>query len=908
MVTDTAVIDGNGLGGDVRPVDIEVEMKTSYLDYAMSVIISRALPDIRDGLKPVHRRILFSCHEQSFTHDKPYRKSARIVGDVIGKYHPHGDSAIYEALVRMAQDFSMRVPLIDGQGNFGSMDGDPAAAMRYTEARLAKISDSLLADLDQETVSFQPNYDGSEHEPTVLPARFPNLLVNGAGGIAVGMATNMAPHNLGEVMNACRAYIENPAMTNEELMAHVPAPDFPTGGTILGRGGSANAYRTGRGSVVVRAKQHLETFGKDREALIFTEIPYQVNKANLVARIAELVKEKRIEGIGDIRDESSREGVRVVVEIKRDAVADVVLNQLYRYTPLQNTFSINALAINAGRPQQLMLRDIIQAFIDFREEVITKRTKFQLGKARDRAHVLIGLVIAVTNLDEVVIMIRGSATPQEARNKLQARLWPIKDILPYLLLVDDVQEGTAGETYRLSDVQVNAILELRLNRLTQLGQEEIADELKKLSDKIVDLLDILRNRVRLYSVMRKEFDEVSEQFATPRRTVITDGDFGDIDDEDLIQREDMVVTVTLSGYIKRVPLSTYRAQKRGGKGRSGMATKEEDVLTQVFVANTHTPVLFFSTLGQVYRMKVYKLPEGNPQSRGKAMVNLLPLSDGETISTILPLPEDETEWAKLHVMFATALGSVRRNSMDAFANIPSNGKIAIRFEEGTDDRLIGVSLCDEKDDVLLAARGGKSIRFPAMDVREFQGRTSTGVRGMDLEKDDEVISLSILGCQDATTEERERYLRAAPWKNNEDVVSDLAQDRVTALAEAEQFILTVTKNGFGKRTSAYEYRTTGRGGKGIVNIETSTRNGDVVASFPVHGDDDILLVTDQGKLIRTTVDQIRIAGRATQGVTLFKVSEEEHVVSVAHIADDGSEDDIDAVENAESVQPEPPLD
>ncbi len=903
MVSDLAVIDGSGPGGDVRPVDIEVEMKTSYLDYAMSVIISRALPDIRDGLKPVHRRILFSCHEQSFTHDKPYRKSARIVGDVIGKYHPHGDSAIYEALVRMAQDFSMRVPLIDGQGNFGSMDGDPAAAMRYTEARLAKISDSLLADLDQETVSFQPNYDGSEHEPSVLPARFPNLLVNGAGGIAVGMATNMAPHNLGEVMNACRAYIENPAITNEELMAHVPAPDFPTGGTILGRGGSANAYRTGRGSVVVRAKQHLETFGKEREALIFTEIPYQVNKANLVARIAELVKEKRIEGIGDIRDESSREGVRVVVEIKRDAVADVVLNQLYRYTPLQNTFSINALAINAGRPQQLMLRDIIQAFIDFREEVITKRTKFQLGKARDRAHVLIGLVIAVTNLDEVVIMIRGSATPQEARNKLQARLWPIKDILQYLLLVDDVQEGTAGETYRLSDVQVNAILELRLNRLTQLGQEEIADELKKLSDKIIDLLDILRNRVRLYSVMRKEFDDISEQFATPRRTMITDGDFGDIDDEDLIQREDMVVTVTLSGYIKRVPLSTYRAQKRGGKGRSGMATKEEDVLTQVFVVNTHTPVLFFSTLGQVYRMKVYKLPEGNPQSRGKAMVNLLPLSDGETISTILPLPEDETEWGKLHVMFATALGSVRRNSMDAFANIPSNGKIAIRFEDGTDDRLIGVSLCDEKDDVLLAARGGKSIRFPAMDVREFQGRTSTGVRGMDLEKNDEVISLSILGSQDATTEERERYLRAAPWKNVEDVVPDLSPERMAALAEAEQFILTVTKNGFGKRTSAYEYRTTGRGGKGIVNIETSARNGDVVASFPVHGDDDILLVTDQGKLIRTTVDQIRIAGRATQGVTLFKVADDEHVVSVAHIADDGSEEVEEITENLEAEQP-----
>lgn len=795
----------------------------------------------------------------------------------------------------------MRLPLIDGQGNFGSMDGDPPAAMRYTESRLAKVADSLLDNVDEDTVNFQPNYDGSEREPVVLPARFPNLLVNGAGGIAVGMATNMAPHNLGEVLAACRAYIDNSAISNDELMAYVPAPDFPTGGIILGRGGAANAYRTGKGSVIVRARSHIETFGKERQALIFTEIPYQVNKANLVGRIAELVKEKRIEGIGDIRDESSREGVRIVVELKRDAVADVVLNQLFRYTALQSSFAINALAINGGRPQQMTLRDIISAFISFREEVITRRTKFQLGKARDRAHILIGLVIAVTNLDEVVAIIRGAATPAAARAALQARAWPIATILPYLLLVDDVAEGTAGATYHLTDTQVAAILDLRLNRLTQLGQEEIAGELKTLAEKIAGLLDILRDRTKLYAIMQAEFDEVASQFVTPRRSEIASGDFGDIDDEDLIQREDMVVIVTLTGYIKRVPLSAYRAQKRGGKGRSAMATKEEDVVTRVFVANTHTPVLFFSSLGQVYRMKVYKLPEGTPQSRGKAMVNLLPLAQGETISAILPLPEDEAEWAKLHVLFATARGSVRRNSMDAFTNIPSNGKIAIRFEEGIDDRLIGVSLCEEGDEVLLAARGGKSIRFEATDVREFQSRTSTGVRGMDMDADDEVISLSILRANSATSEERELYLRAAPWKNTDAASPELSAERMAEMAAAEQFILTVTRNGYGKRSSSYEYRTTGRGGKGIVNIDTSERNGDVVASFPVEANDDIMLVSDQGQLIRTPVAQIRIAGRATQGVTLFKVADGEHVVSVAHITDDGAETDTAADDGTDSA-------
>jgi DNA gyrase subunit A len=877
-----------GLGPDVRPIAIEDELKTAYLDYAMSVIVARALPDVRDGLKPVHRRILFSCSENGYRHDKPYRKSARIVGDVIGKYHPHGDAPIYDALVRMAQDFSMRMMLIDGQGNFGSMDGDPPAAMRYTEARLAKISDSLLADLDKDTVNFVPNYDGSEEEPVVLPTRFPNLLVNGGAGIAVGMATNIPPHNLGEVLTACLAIIDNPLLSFEELIQIVPAPDFPTGAQILGRGGAAQAYRTGRGSVVMRGKARFEELSRGGQAIVIDEIPYQVNKASLVEKIAELVKEKRVEGISGVFDESNREGVRVVVELKRDANADVILNQLYRFTPLQNNFSVNMLAINGGRPEQMGLRDVLNAFITFREEVITRRTKFELGKARDRAHILIGLVIAVTNLDEVVAMIRGSASPAVAREKLMTRDWPSGDIRPYLELIEDVSDGAAGDTYRLSEIQANAILELRLNRLTQLGRDEIGDELKELATKIEGLLEILRKRDVLYAVMRQELVDVRDAFPSPRRSEIVEGDFGDIEDEDLIPREEMVVTTTMTGYIKRVPLSAYRAQRRGGKGRSGMATKDEDVLTNVFVTSTHTPVLFFSNIGKVYRMKVWKLPEGTPQSKGKAFINLLPLGEGEVISTILPLPEDEDSWKDVHVVFATAHGYVRRNSMEAFTNVPSNGKIAMKFEgEDADDRLIGVALCNEEDDILLAARGGKAIRFSAGDVREMQSRASVGVRGMTLPKGDEVISLTVLKGQDATTEERDLYLKSAAWKLEPAPRDELSDERFAVLEAGEQFLLTVTSNGYGKRTSSYEYRTMGRGNQGVTNIETSARNGEVVASFPVAPTDEVIIVSDQGQLIRIPVKDIRIAGRNTQGVTLFKVADDEHVVSVAHIADDG---------------------
>lgn len=883
---------------DIRPVSIIEEMKTSYLDYAMSVIVSRALPDVRDGLKPVHRRILFSCHENSYVHNKPYRKSARIVGDVIGKYHPHGDSPIYEALVRMAQDFSMRVPLIDGQGNFGSMDGDPAAAMRYTEARLAKVSAFLLEDLEKATVDFQPNYDGQEHEPVVLPARFPNLLVNGAGGIAVGMATNVPPHNLGEVISACLAYIDNPEITVDALMEHVPAPDFPTGGEVIGRGGLLSAYRTGRGSVIIRSRTNFEDWGKDRQAIIITEVPYQVNKATMVERIAECVKDKRIEGISDLRDESNREGVRVVIELKRDAVPEVVLNQIFRYTPAQTSFSFNMLALDGGRPKQMSLKDIIASFITFREEVITRRTKFDLAKARDRAHILLGLVIAVSNLDEVVRMIRGASTPAEAREALLTREWPVSEIQSYLELVEAVSAQHIEGYYRLSEEQVKAILDLRLHRLTALGRDEITNELKELAIKIEELLEILRNRDRLYSVLRSELEEISAEFSTPRKTIISEGDGDDIDDEDLIQRQDMVVTVTLSGYIKRVPLTTYRAQRRGGRGRSAMSTKDEDVMTQVFVASTHTPVLFFSTHGKVYRLKVWKLPEGTPQAKGKALINMLPLAEGETISTILPLPEDEAEWSKLHVMFATARGSVRRNSMDAFTSIPSNGKLAIRFEDGEDDRLIGVALCEESDDVMLSARGGKAIRFNVADVREFQSRTSTGVRGMTLAKGDEVISLSVLKGQDASVEEREQYLKAASWKA-EPAPAELSPERMQTLANGEQFIMTVTVNGYGKRTSAYEYRTSNRGGQGVTSIETSERNGPVVASFPITTDEQLLLITDQAQIIRINVDEVRIAGRATQGVTLFRVAEDEHVVSVAIVRDEEGGDEAADSDEAE---------
>ncbi|WP_093329826.1 DNA gyrase subunit A [Sphingomonas rubra] len=866
---------------DISTISIVDEMKSSYLDYAMSVIVARALPDVRDGLKPVHRRILYSAFESGFVAGRPYRKSARIVGDVMGKYHPHGDSAIYDALARMAQDWSMRVPLIDGQGNFGSMDPDPPAAMRYTEARLARVTNSLLGDLDKDTVDFTPNYDGSEREPSVLPAQYPNLLVNGAGGIAVGMATNIPPHNLGEVIDACFAYMDNGAITSEELAEIVPGPDFPTGATILGRAGARSAYSTGRGSIIVRSNYKIETARGDRQSIVLTEIPFQQGKNALVEKIAEAAKDKRIEGVSDIRDESNREGVRIVIDLKRDATPEVVLNQLWRHTPAQGSFPANMLAIRGGRPELLNLRDIISAFIGFREQVITRRSKFELNKARERAHLLLGLVIAVTNLDEVVKIIRGSANATAARMALLQREWPVAEIAPYLRLVEAVESERTGDLYRLSDLQVRAILDLRLHRLTALGRDEIGDELKALADSIAGLLEILADRVKLYAVMRGELQAIRDQFATPRRTQIAAAADG-IDDEDLIEREDMVVTVTVEGYIKRTPLDTFRAQKRGGKGRAGMATKDEDAITSLFVTSTHTPVLFFSTAGKVYRLKVWRLPEGGPATRGRPMVNLLPLGPGETISTVLPLPEDEARWSDLHVMFATAKGSVRRNSMDSFANIRASGKIAMKFEEGSDDRLIGVSLLTETDDVLLATRLGRAIRFAATDVREFQSRDSTGVRGARLGDDDEVISLSVLAGTPFDTEQRDAYLKAAPWKEGERVRT-LGDDTMVAMEAAEEFILTVTANGYGKRTSAYEYRRTNRGGQGITNIVTSDRNGPVVASFPAHNGEQLMLVTDQAKLIRTTVGDIRVAGRNTQGVTIFRVADNEHVVSAAKI-------------------------
>ena len=899
-------------GSDIVPISIVEEMKTSYLDYAMSVIVSRALPDVRDGLKPVHRRILFACQEAGYVAGRPYRKSSRIVGDVMGKYHPHGDAAIYDALARMTQNWSMRVPLIDGQGNFGSMDPDPPAAMRYTEARLAKVANFLLGDIDRDTVDFQPNYDASEREPQVLPARFPNLLVNGAGGIAVGMATNIPPHNLGEVLAACRAYIEDPAVSSESLMEHVKGPDFPTGGFILGQSGIRGAYTTGRGSILLRSRHHVEEGRGERRSIVLTEIPYQVGKSGLVEKIAEAAKDKRIEGVSDIRDESNRLGVRIVIDLKRDATPEVVLNQLWRHTPAQSSFPANMLAIRGGRPETLTLRDIIESFVRFREEVITRRTKFELLKARERAHILLGLVVAVTNLDEVVKLIRSSASPAVAREKLLERDWPMEEIRPYIALVEAVEPQKADKSYRLSDAQVKAILELRLHRLTALGRDEIGNELEGLAKNIGELLEILANRARLYEVMRQEFDEVEAEFATPRVTELAPAVDG-IEDEDLIEREDMVVTVTLAGYIKRTPLSVFREQKRGGKGRAGMATKDEDAVTTLFVTSTHNPVLFFSTFGRVYRMKVWKLPEGGPNTKGRPMVNLLPLAEGETISTVLPLPEDEAEWGRLHIMFATAHGTVRRNSMAAFTNIPSAGKIAMRFGaasteeaevEDSDvqadptDRLIGVELLTEGDDVLLATRNGKAIRFMATDVREFQSRTSTGVRGVRLQTGDEVISMSILHRVGTSQEEREAYLRFAPWKGEKEGECSLSPDRIGELSDKEQFILTVTENGYGKRSSAYEYRRTNRGGQGITNIDTSERNGCVVASFPARQGEQLMLVTDQGKMIRTTVGDIRVMGRNTQGVTIFRVGENEHVVSVAKI-DESDEEEIEIESDGE---------
>ncbi len=896
-------------GGDIAPISIVEEMKTSYLDYAMSVIVSRALPDVRDGLKPVHRRILHACQEAGYVAGRPYRKSSRIVGDVMGKYHPHGDQAIYDALARMTQDWSMRVPLIDGQGNFGSMDPDPPAAMRYTEARLAKVSNFLLGDIDKDTVDFQPNYDASEREPQVMPARFPNLLVNGAGGIAVGMATNIPPHNLGEVLNACRAYIDDPTISSEGLMEHVKGPDFPTAPLILGTAGIRSAYTTGRGSILMRSRAHVEEGRGDRRSIVLTAIPYQVGKSGLVEKIAEAAKDKRIEGVSDIRDESSRKGVRIVIDLKRDATPEVVLNQLWRHTPAQSSFPANMLAIRGGRPETLALREIIESFVRFREEVITRRSKFELLKARERAHILLGLVVAVTNLDEVVKLIRGSASPAEAREKLLAREWAGDQIRQYIALVEAVEPQAKGETYRLSEAQVRAILELRLHRLTALGREEIGGELEGLAKNIGELLEILGNRARLYEVMREEFDEVEAEFATPRVAEITAA-FDGLEDEDLIEVEDMVVTVTMTGYIKRTPLALFREQKRGGKGRSGMSTKDEDIVTELFVTSTHNPVLFFSNVGRVYRMKVWRLPEGGPTAKGRPMVNLLPLAEGETITTVLPLPQDEAEWGGLHIMFATAKGTVRRNSMDAFTNIPTAGKIAMKFgtsEEGEEeedslDRIIGVELLTEEDDVLLASRNGKAIRFKSTDVREFQSRASMGVRGVRLVDDDQVISMSILRRVGTTQEEREAYLKCPAWREK-DTECALPPDRYAELAEHEQFLLTVTENGYGKRSSTYEYRRTNRGGQGIINIVTSERNGGVVASYPVKPGEQLMLVTDQGKMIRTTVGDIRIAGRNTQGVTIFNVADQEKVVSVAKI-DESEEEEVE-LEGGDEIAPEP---
>ena len=870
--------------GEYARIDIVDEMKTSYLDYAMSVIVSRALPDVRDGLKPVHRRILFASDEGGFVAGRPYRKSAKIVGDVMGNYHPHGDSAIYMALVRMTQHWSMRVPLVDGQGNFGSMDPDMPASMRYTEARLAKVANSLLDDLDKDTVDFVENYDGSRMEPTVLPARFPNLLVNGAGGIAVGMATNIPPHNLGEVIDGCFAYMDNPAITSEELFEIIPGPDFPTAPLILGNAGARAAYTTGHGSILQRCRHEIETKRGDRESIVLTSIPYQVGKSGLVEKLADAAKDKRIEGVSDIRDESSRMGVRVVIDLKRDATAEVVLNQIWRHTPAQSSFPANMLAIRGGRPETLMLRDFIQAFITFREEVITRRTKFELNKARDRAHILLGLVVAVSNLDEVVAMIRSSPNPVEARAKLAAKEWPIGDIAQYIQLIEAIEPDAdqTGGTYRLSDRQVRAILELRLHRLTALGRDEIGDELKLLSDAIAGYLEILSDRVKLYQIMRDELQEIRDNFATPRVAEIAPAWDG-LDDEDLIARDEMVVTVTLDGYIKRTPLSAFRAQHRGGKGRAGMATKAEDAVSEMFVTSTHNPVLFFSTAGKVYRMKVWKLPEGGPTTRGRPIVNLLPsLTEGESIRTVLPLPEDETTWGALTVVFATAQGNVRRNSMDSFTNIPSNGKFAMRFDDASEDKLIGVALLEAGDDVLLATRMGKAIRFSGEDVREFVSRTSTGVRGMKFkEKGDEVVSLSILHGGSATPEERDAYLRVAPWKAD-DNAPELSPEHAE-MAEAEQFILTVCANGYGKMSSAYEYRKAGRGGMGITNIDNIARNGLVVASFTATKSDQLMLVTDQAKLIRIGLDTMRVIGRNSAGVKLFDVAKKETIVGAVRL-------------------------
>ncbi|MDQ0510816.1 DNA gyrase subunit A [Ancylobacter amanitiformis] len=914
--SDTIKPEGGG-PSDIRPVSITEELSRSYLDYAMSVIVSRALPDVRDGLKPVHRRILFSMRENNYTPDRPYNKSARVTGDTMGKYHPHGNQAIYDALVRLAQDFSMRVTLIDGQGNFGSVDGDPPAAERYTEVRLAKPAMNLLDDLDKDTVDFQENYDGREQEPTVLPARFPNLLVNGAGGIAVGMATNIPPHNLGEVVDACVALIDDPEIDIERLLDFIQGPDFPTGALILGRSGIRQAYLTGRGSIVMRSRATIEELRKDRDAIIVTEIPYQVNKATMIERIAELVREKRLEGIAEMRDESSREGMRVVFEIKRDAQADVVLNNLYRMSALQTSFGANMVALNGGRPALMTLLDLLTAFVAFREEVVSRRTKFLLRKARDRAHVLVGLAIAVANIDEIIHTIRTSPDPATAREALMTRHWPAMDVAPLIELIDDPRHKLAEDgTYRLSAEQARAILELRLQRLTALGRDEVADELDKIAVEIREYLDILASRERIRTIVKDELLAVKAEFGTPRKTEIVEAE-GDFEDEDLIAREDMVVTVSHAGYVKRVPLSTYRAQRRGGKGRSAMQTRDEDFVTRLFVASTHAPVLFFSSKGQVYKLKVWRLPISAPQARGKALVNILPLTEGERITSIMALPDEET-WSRLQILFATTGGTVRRNELSDFTNVNRNGKIAMKLEEG--EAIADVQLCTEQDDVLLTSAKGQCIRFPVTEVRVFKGRDSMGVRGIQLEEGDKLISMAIIHHIEASSEERTAYIKLAnalrraqngvdgAGEEGEAILdaeeapgegasgeepaapAEIDQARYVAMGAAEQFILTLSENGYGKRTSSFEYRTTRRGGKGIVAMAVNDRNGPLIASFPVEEADQIMLVTDGGQLIRCPVNGIRIVGRGSQGVIVFDTAEDEKVVSVEHVTEEEGEE------------------
>ncbi|MBN9589590.1 MAG: DNA gyrase subunit A [Alphaproteobacteria bacterium] len=895
-------------GGQPAPsIAVEDELKRSYLDYAMSVIVQRALPDARDGLKPVHRRILFSMHENGYDWNKAYRKSARVVGDVIGKYHPHGDQSIYDALVRMAQGFSMRAPLIDGQGNFGSVDGDPPAAMRYTEVRRARIAHFLTEDIDKDTVDFRDNYDGTEREPSVLPSRFPNLLVNGSAGIAVGMATNIPPHNLGEVIDACLAYMEDPAINLERLTEIVPGPDFPTGALLIGKQNARAALARGRGSILMRARCAVEEIRKDRDAIIVTELPYQVNKAVLMERIAELVRDKRIEGISDIRDESDRSGMRMVIELKRDASSEVVLNQLYRFSNLQQSFGVNMLALNDGRPVQMNLKELIASFVGFREEVVTRRTKYELGKARDRGHVLVGLAVAVANIDEVIRLIRAAPDAGAAREQLMARDWPADDVAPLVKLIADPRHKVeeAG-TIRLSEEQARAILELRLQRLTALGRDEINDEAQKLGLAIADYLDILSSRGRVLTIIRDELTEVREGFATPRRTELIDADI-EIEDEALIEREDVAVTVTHAGYIKRTPLAEYRVQGRGGKGRSGMATRDEDFVTSLFVASTHAWLLFFSSTGMAYKLKVWRLPEARIAGKGKAMVNLLPLAQGERITTILALPENENEWEELNVVFATRSGDVRRNQLSDFINVNKNGKIAMKLEAG--DGIVGVATCTERDDVLLTTRNGRCIRFAMADLRVFQSRASTGVRGIKLAAGDEVVSLALLRHTDITPAEAQAYLRqsnaarrAVTGEEVEQGAEDagdetemvgeeisLSPQRYAELGAREQFVLTISSSGYGKRTSSYEYRVMGRGGaQGTWAMDMKNRNKAIVASFPVEESDDLMLISEGGQTIRVPVAGIRVAGRATQGVTVFRVEEGERVVSVERIADDGS--------------------